>query len=77
MIKRCPFCGCEANLKICDNGIQFTDDIQKFYVICTECGATGKPIYLRNAQYRDTYMEEFHKAKKEAIDAWNTRKGEN
>lgn len=77
MIKRCPFCGCEAKLEEfrLPTDSQFSDDIQKFYVTCTECKAIGKPIYLRNAQYRDTYLEEVHKAEKEAIDAWNLRKG--
>lgn len=78
MIKRCPFCGGEAKLVAfrLDTDSQFSDDIQKFYVTCTKCKAIGKPIYLKNAQYRDTYMEEFNKAEKEAIDAWNTRRDE-
>lgn len=75
MIKKCPFCGGEAKQVALryPTDMQFADDIQKFYVTCTRCNATGKPIYLKNAQYRGAYLEEVHKAEKEALDAWNTR----
>lgn len=64
MLKRCPFCGGEAKQVAVryDTDTQFMDDIQKFYVTCTECKTIGKPIYLKNAQYRNTYLEEVHKA---------------
>lgn len=77
-IKRCPFCGCEAILKsyYIDRPTSQADDIYKYYVTCTQCGATGRTIHLKNAMYRETYKEEIQKAEQMAIDAWNTRKGE-
>ncbi len=77
IINRCPFCGGEAKLERVhiDTDLQFADDIHIIYVTCTECGAIGRSIYLRNAYYRATYKEEFNKAEKEAIDAWNAKVG--
>ena len=58
-LKKCPFCGCEAQLYHSISG--------KIYVFCGSCGA-GTKTYSDGVTIRDTIT-----ATSKAIEAWNRR----
>lgn len=71
----CPFCGGES--KVVNNNycadMQFDDDHDEFYCMCTHCGAKGESYHVRNARYRKNGKEELEEAEQKAIAAWNKR----
>ena len=56
-IKKCPFCGGYAKLKIIGSG---------YAVKCNECGATSRTVY-KNAGVTPAMVQNM------AIDLWNER----
>lgn len=71
----CPFCGGKAFLK---EEHEYADtpsnnDHHYFWVECKECGARTKAMHLKSVMYKSFGKEEFLKAIKEAIEAWNKR----
>lgn len=56
-VKRCPFCNNEDNLEVETKSYRLVYVIDKYYVKCWDCKATGPE--------KDT--------EEQAIDAWNKR----
>ena len=64
-LKPCPFCGSNVSTIMGDKHIWF-------YIMCTKCFCDfGKYYDIANEMYEGEFETE-----QEAIDAWNTRKGE-
>ena len=69
ILKLCPFCGGNAELKDVSNGVGRS----RFTVICSQCEAQSKEIKTygrKNAWFKGLADEE---AKSKAIAAWNRR----
>ena len=65
-LKKCPFCGGEANIKAVNKRYGFT-----VWVEC-RCGAKAMP-YCADLDNEDTTITNIEKCKTGAIEAWNRR----
>lgn len=68
-LKKCPFCGGEAQIWMRRVSPYKPDGI--IFVKCDLCGGTGKAVFYKNG-YADEDWDSTHYAKS-AIRAWNSR----
>lgn len=67
-LKKCPFCGGEATLKMeCKRDIGWT-----IWCECTKCCAKASG-YCPNLRKEDKALDNIDACKKSAIEAWNRR----
>lgn len=67
-IKRCPFCGGSARIKMLTSG---PEDKGRVAYVCTMCGASG-PV-MRVDEYDDSDTKFTIHISRDAERAWNTR----
>lgn len=75
-LKKCPFCGGEAEFKHNhQHFIDWSDDVDKYSVSCKKCGASVyKNVY--NARFRkDTCEQELKDGANAVMRKWNMRTG--
>ena len=72
-LKPCPFCGGCSELRESREEMSFSEECNRFYVICKKCGCS--PFYFSevNLYYKKDYAERAENLRKKAIEAWNRR----
>lgn len=72
-LKPCPFCGGCAELRESREEMPFSEECNRFYVICKKCGCS--PFYFSevNLYYKKDYVERAENLREKAIEAWNRR----
>lgn len=72
-LKPCPFCGGKAKVVKSTQELPFSEEINYFEIMCTNCGIT--PFFTKelNLYYKSNHEEIEKKLIHEVADMWNTR----
>lgn len=72
-LKPCPFCGGKAKIHECRQELPFSEELNIFFVCCSECGCQPFHFSEVGLYYKKDYEERKKQLKKQAIEAWERR----